>query len=225
MPLRCGLESKELGSSFLTVSTWCTRLKDLWLQGGGFDPWKRNHINIMCRAEVKLYKVVQPLMIYISEICSSTLIHFLSWLFRVGGGDVFRPSTVIPTHSLRCFSLYFGTGWLSVFLIDCDPDQWLAVAGLLSQYWIYTACTISFLVWDWRRFINEAQLPLLCFHTLAISWPVNVLSVSSHTCLLNNDPGVKSCTNKELSPLPLNTFQDFVCLITRKLIVPNFYLD
>lgn len=158
-------------------------------------------------------------MIYISEICSSTLIHFLSWLFRVGGGDVFRPSTVIPTHSLRCFSLYFGTGWLSGFLIDCDPDQWLAVAGLLSQYWIYTACTISFLVWDWRRFINEAQLPLLCFHTLAISWPVNVLSVSSHTCLLNNDPGVKSCTNKELSPLPLNTFQDFVCLITRKLIL------
>ncbi len=33
---------------------------------------------------------------------------------------------------------YFWTWLLNGFLIDCDPDQWLAVAGLLSQYWIYS---------------------------------------------------------------------------------------
>lgn len=45
-----------------------------------------------------------------------------------------------PVHcSLSgAFSLYFWTRLLNGFLIDCDPDQWLAGAGLLSQYWIYS---------------------------------------------------------------------------------------
>lgn len=85
-----------------------------------------------------------------------------------------------PIHCLNsgAFSLYFWSRLLNAFLIDCDSDQWLAVAGLLSQSWIYSsflpraAVFYAFLpVWDWRRFINESQLPLLCLHTPATSWP------------------------------------------------------
>lgn len=91
-------------------------------------------------------------MKHISEVYSSALIHFLPQAFRAGGGDVFGRSAVTPTPFPACsqvlFSLYFGIRLLNGFPIDCDPDQWLAVAGLLSQYWIYSACTASFLVWD-----------------------------------------------------------------------------
>lgn len=178
----CGLESKELSSGFLTVWTWCIKLKDLWLQGGGFDPWnmsimfagqRSSGVNLYTH-ETHLWDLQQR-----SDPLPASGV-------QSGRGQrvqaVSCDSDPVPRSLSGAFSLYFGIRLLNGFLIDCDPDQWLAVAGLLSQYWIYSACTASFLVWDWRRLINEAQLPLLCLHTPAISWPSQCpVCLSPHT--------------------------------------------
>lgn len=116
------------------------------------------------------------------RVYSSSLIHFLPRAIRARGDDCPRAVscdsglTLFTARSQVLFALYFWSRLLDGFLIDRDPDQWLAVAGLLSQYWIHSvslpaACTASFLVGDWKRFINEVQLPLLCLHTPATSWP------------------------------------------------------
>lgn len=106
-----------------------------------------------------------------------------------------------PIHCLNsgAFSLYFWSRLLNAFLIDCDSDQWLAVAGLLSQSRIYS----SFLP-------RSSMLPCLSGTEGGLSMnlsshssvytlqplpdPVNVLSVSSHTCTQNNYSVVKSCS-------------------------------
>lgn len=167
-------------------STRSIKLQDLWLQGGGFDPCTQRRVNNIWESKVKWHKSVSSIMKHICEVNRNALIHFLPQAIRARGDDVSVAQLWLQADPGLCllsgvFSLYFWTRLLNGILIDCDPDQWLAVAGLLSQYWIYSVFLLclqpallpSFLVWDWRRFINEAQLPVLCLHT-----PVNVLSVS-----------------------------------------------
>ncbi|KAM3619807.1 uncharacterized protein V6R79_013873 [Siganus canaliculatus] len=152
-------------------------------------------------------------MKHISEVYSRGRIHFLPEAIGAGGvaDDVHRVVscdsglTLLAARSQVLFSLYFWTRLLNGFLIDCDPDQWLAVAGLLSQYWIYSVslpCLHCFLpclelkeVHQW----SSAPTPLSA-RVQPFPDPVNVLSVSSLTCSLSNDPVVKSCTNKDSGP-------------------------
>lgn len=130
------------------------------------------------------------------------------------GGQLWLQADPVLCSLSGAFSLYFWTWLLNGFLIDCDTDQWLAVAGLLSQYWIHSVSLLC---------LQPALLPSssgtegglsmkLSSHSSVYTLqplpdPVNVLSVSWHTGTLNNDPVLKSCTNKVPFPVPLNNLQ------------------
>lgn len=63
------------------------------------------------------------------------LIHFL---FRADGGQT-QTGGVTPVNISGAALLYFWIGPFNDFPIDPDPDQSLAVAGLLAHCWIYSA--------------------------------------------------------------------------------------
>lgn len=137
-----------------------------------------------------------------SEVYSSALNHFLPQAFRVQGESLFRRSAVtltpVPAHSQALFHSILGpAAWW------CPDWLWswsMAVAGLLSQYWIYNACTSSFLVWNWRCFSLSLSSHSSVYSVQPLPDPVNVWSVSSHTCSLNSDPWVKKLHLQRTSP-------------------------
>lgn len=150
-------------------------------------------------------------MTHISEVYSSTPIHFLPQAFRARGGDVFGRSAVtpipFPARSQVLFHSILGSG--------CSMVSWLIVILINGWQWLDSCPNTGSIVPALLPSLSGTEGGLsmkLSSHSSVYTIqpfpdPVNVLSVSSHTPSLNNDPGVKSCTKKEPSPLPLNTLQ------------------
>lgn len=110
----------------------------------------------------------------------------------------------------------------SIFGPSCSTVSWLIVILINGWQWL-DSCPNTGSIASPSPCLQPALLPSLsgtggglsmklsshsCVYTLQpLPDPVNVLSVSWHTRALNNDPVVKSCTNKEPCPLPSNNLQ------------------
>lgn len=168
------------------------------------------HINNVCRSEVKWGK---PVHSWNTSLRFTAALWSASCLRRseregatCSGGQLWlRPRSPL---ALRCF-------FHSILGSGCSMVSRLIVILINGWQWLDSCPNTGSIV--------PAPLPSLSGTEGGLSMklsshssvytlqpfpdPVNVLSVSSHTPSLNNDPGVKSCTNKEPSPLPLNTLQ------------------
>lgn len=208
----CGLETR------FSACSWCIKLKDLWLQGGGFDPWTRKHVNNVWGSEVKWHKPARSIMIHISEVYSSVPIHVLPRAIRARGDDC--PQAVSCDSELTLFTARSQVLFHSIFGAGCSMVSWLIVILINGWQWLDSCPNTGSIA---SPSPQPALLPSSSGTGRGLSMkfsshssvytlqplpdPVNVLSVSWHTCSLNNDPGVKSCTNNEPCPLPLNNPQ------------------
>ena len=110
----------------------------------------------------------------------------------------------------------------SIFGADCSMVSWLIVILINGWQWLDSCPNTGSIA---SPSLQPAPLPSSSGTERGLSMkfsshytvytlqplpdPVNVLSVSSHTGSLHNDPVVTSCTIKGLCPLPLNYLQRF----------------